>query len=113
MVAISMCRSPSYPAIDVSTGAFSIDAWVKPTLPDTEVRVIAEKMQSNQSFLISRGYSFLLSGGKLECRLGGTGSFLPSTHISPIVVPADGNWHHVAVTVKRNDAHGGVFYLDG
>ncbi len=38
---------------------------------------------------------------------------LYDNYFSDVLVPSDGNWHHVAVTVRRSSATGIQFYLDG
>jgi hypothetical protein len=103
---------PHMPALDISTGAFSIDAWVKIASPAdvSGIRVIVEKRQASPY----RGYSFFLSNGFIGVQLAdgaGTGQY--SNFVSTVAVPADSAWHLVAVTIDRTNVQGGRFYLDG
>jgi hypothetical protein len=102
---------PSLPPLNVATGNFSLDAWVKIDKPAdlNGTRVIAEKRQQAPW----RGYSFFLSEGRLGVQLAdGLGSQF-SNFLSTVKIPADGAWHLVAVTVNRGNPKGGLFYLDG
>lgn len=102
---------PHNTAQNVGTGDFSVDAWVKIDSPADlgGIRVILEKRQSSPW----RGYSFFLYNGQVALQLAdGLGSQY-SNYLSGMTVPADGQWHLVAVTVKRTSAAGGQFYLDG
>jgi hypothetical protein len=100
---------PSYAGINFGTGDFSLDAWVKRTTDDSAIRVIIDKRVEAQ---IVQGYSFFLeTNGTLGFQLADGAGF--TNYASQAAVPNDGQWHHVAVTVHRNDAAGGKFYLDG
>lgn len=101
-------EAPNHSSLNFGTGDFSIDAWVKIDHPNDAlgVRVLVEKREQvgGQYF----GYSFFLYNGKLHLQLA------DGTHYnygSNLIVPADGNWHFVAVTVDRNNIAGGTFYL--
>ena len=101
---------PSYNAINFGTNDFSIDAWVRRATndPGTSVRIIVDKRDESGGV---RGYSlFLGNGGALGFQLA-DGSF--SNYSSSLAVANDGQWHHVAVTVDRDNTNGIVFYLDG
>jgi hypothetical protein len=102
---------PSYAAINFGTNDFSIDAWVKRATNDTgsSVRNIVDKRDESGGV---RGYAFYLSGslGTLGFQLG-DGPF--SNYGSTLAVPNDGQWHHVAVTVDRDNTNGVLFYLNG
>jgi hypothetical protein len=98
--------------LDISTGSFSIDAWVRIANPAdlNGVRVIVEKRQGSPV----RGYSFFLYNGLIGVQLAdGLGSGQYSNFVGSVGVPADSAWHLVAVTVDRANAQGGQFYLDG
>jgi hypothetical protein len=100
---------PSYPEINFGLHDFSLETWVKPSLGDS-VRVLIDKRDEPRSFNPVVGYSFFLYNGRLALQLA-DGTY--ANYISNVVVPTDGNWHHVAVTVRRSSATGGQFYLDG
>ncbi|MBI4718763.1 MAG: hypothetical protein HY763_13230 [Planctomycetes bacterium] len=97
----------------------SIDAWVR-TCENTGVRPIVDKMFTQSWFFwtLTRGYSFYLNNGVLELSLGDQALFFGggvSTYPdSSATNLADGNWHHVAVSVNRDQSAGsGTFYIDG
>jgi len=106
----SYVEVPSYPAIDVTTGDLSIDAWIRRSAGDDGTRVIVDKRNEPVSDTAVFGYSFFLLDGTLWFQLA-DGKF--DNYDSTATVPLDGQWHHVAVTVTRNDPAGGHFYLDG
>lgn len=113
---------PDHPTLDFGTGNLSIDLWVKTT--DTSgVKVLLDKRVEISSGLQEdvQGYSFYLSNGTLAfqmaddgnrswwCSISATAS---CTNYGSGVFVADGQWHHVAVTVQRASM-GGKFYVDG
>ena len=105
----SYVEVPSYPAIDFGLGDFSIDAWIRRSSGDQAIRKIVDKRQEVFSSRVF-GYSFFLLDGRLWFQLAdGT----HSNYDSGATVPADGLWHHVAVTVSRQNSAGGRFYIDG
>ena len=99
----------SYPAIGFGTGDFSVDAWVKPASLGNTVRVIVDHREISGNGVI--GYSLFLGGGNTLGFQIGDGAFV--NYPSTLVVPADGQWHLVAVTVNRSSTTGITFYLDG
>lgn len=103
---------PSYNGINVGVGNFTLDAWVMRDLNaiDSHARIILDK-RDPQSLI---GYSLAISLGNLLFQLSdGTGSPTYTNYRDSAVVPVDGLWHFVAVTVDRNTAAGGRFYIDG
>lgn len=93
--------------LNFGTGDFSFDAWVK-TDAKTGVKVMVDKRQG-----YNIGYSFFLNDGNLSIQLA-DGSFPNSyTNYASTLFVADGNWHHVAITVERKNKQGIIFYLDG
>ncbi len=109
---------PDAPELDVGDGDFSLDAWVW-TTSDSGVVTLVDKRTEDPGGVI--GYSLFLSDGMLGFQLAeGGGSSICSTnpsasctnYISGTPV-ANGQWRFVAVTVDRDQAAGGVFYLDG
>ena len=113
LVARSLCfdgasqyvEVPYYPAIDIGTGDFSMDAWVKRGADSPGVQQIV----NHRDVVTLRGYALYLNNGVLSLDLrdlnNGTISQAGQT------VPPDGNWHFVAVTVQRG-AGGGRIFLD-
>lgn len=95
----------------------SIDAWIR-TCKDTGTQPIVDKLKTSGGFFSStQGYSFYLNNGVLELQLGDQALFfgggLTAFPDSSATNVADGQWHHVAVTVDRDQANGGTFYVDG
>ena len=90
--------------MDFGTGNFSIDAWVQ-TNEGTGQLTIVNKIQ----FPLNRGYSLYLSNGEVRLILSASSYMF---YVSSVQV-ADGNWHHIAVTVDRTDPSGIKFYKDG
>lgn len=94
------------PDLNFGQGDFTIDAWVKrdPSNTDSPPSVIVDKRDSS-----GVGYSFSVSYGRLVLTLSGTNYATTST---PVPVPADNQWHFVAVTVNRT-SNTVQFYADG
>ena len=106
-----------HPDLDVGTGNFSIDLWVK-TEATAGVEILVEKRTQDTDGVT--GYSLFLFNGVPGIQLAdGTGSatcgtdpgtssctnFVANTSI------ADGEWHFLAVTVDRDGLL--TFYIDG
>lgn len=116
---------PNDPNLDIGPAAdFSIDAWVQlnPCSPthscpaDSGVRVIMEKRTFNAPNHY-KGYSFYLYNQYLGLQLadGGSAPGYANYGAPALVVPADGQWHFVAVSITRPSAAGFEvqFTLDG
>jgi Concanavalin A-like lectin/glucanases superfamily/Immunoglobulin domain/HYR domain len=94
---------PDYPAINPGTGDLSIDAWVnRATNSGNGVRVIVDKRDVPAGI----GYALSVSFGNLIFTMSNNNFRDTGT------VPADGQWHFVAVTVNRTTSLG-QFYVDG
>ncbi len=100
---------PNTPALDVeaatqNSGDFSIDAWVKldPGTDSSGVRVIVEKRTFTPPSLY-KGYSLYLYNQYLGLQVadGGAAPGYTNYGASALVVPEDGLWHFVAVSVAR------------
>ncbi len=99
---------PDYPAINIGTNDFTVDAWVKPVPNENTIRIIVDHRQESTNVV---GYSlFLGNGNNLGFQIG-DGAFV--NYPSSFSVPADNQWHFVAVTVNRRLTNGIRFYLDG
>jgi concanavalin A-like lectin/glucanase superfamily protein/beta-propeller repeat-containing protein/slime mold repeat-containing protein len=107
---------PDHPELDLGMGDFTLDAWVRTTGDG----ILLDKRDA-----LPRGYSFYLNNGRLGFQMAdasGGGCFCSPDASSPCTnfnAPAgspnvaDGNWHHVAVTVRRSSTDGGHLYVDG
>lgn len=100
---------PNNENLNFGTGNLSISAWVK-TTSNSGIEVILDKRVETTGPV--QGYSLANYNGSLLLQLAdGVGNEF-TNYISNISI-ADGNWHHVAVTVDRNQPDGGRWYLDG
>jgi len=97
-------RVPNAAQHNFGAGDFSVDAWVR-CPAGTGLQVIADKRVSP-----ARGWSLFLLNGELGFQLADGAGF--SNYIRPGVI-TDGQWHHVAATVDRDDPAGLVLYVDG
>ena len=105
----SYAEAPDSSPLHIGTQDLSVDAWVKIANPNDETgsRIIVDKRQSNPV----QGYSFFLYNGRLALQLAYNGGY--TNYLSWTTVPADNQWHLVAVTVSRTSPTGGTWYLDG
>jgi hypothetical protein len=97
---------PDAPSLDFGKGDFTIDAWLRTTQKNTTA-VILDKRQSSPL----RGYYLYTKAGKLAIQLVAGGK--PVDYISQSYV-ADGNWHHIGITVDRSSQVPKIsWFLDG
>jgi Concanavalin A-like lectin/glucanases superfamily len=97
---------------------FTIDGWVK-TTDSIKVTPILDKRLSPKC---PQGYFLYLSNGRLGFQMG-NGETAPCfddyVSAAPAGLVADGQWHHIAVTVKRfchlqtGSVFEGYLYVDG
>ena len=102
---------PNYAAIVLNQTDLSIDAWIL-RREEAGRRVIVSKLSGGVPGAAPsvRGYEFYLNNGIMHLGLAGA---LAQNFNSAALVPLDGSWHHVAVTVKRAGGGQVIFYLDG
>lgn len=114
-------RVPDHPSLDFGIGDFSVDAWVR-TTDDVGVDTLVDKRTSNA--IGTRGWHLYLFNGDLGfqladrdgsniCSSDNTTSSCTNWVVGSGGFVADGAWHHVAVTIDRDDPAGLVFYVDG
>ncbi len=103
----SYVEAPTTSALDLGTSDFSIDAWVRLASIDDDVKVVMDKRDANY-----HGYHFYLYRGTIGVQLADGDYQNYGTNLN-VAVPADNQWHLIAVTVVRNSPTGGTFYLDG
>jgi hypothetical protein len=89
--------------LDVGTGDFSIDAWIRVTAHQP-IFAIVDKFDASSG----TGFAFGLFFGSLYLDINGTQFYSAPSGFFP-----GQNWTHVAVTIKRNALAGGTFYIDG
>jgi hypothetical protein len=91
-------------ALDLGGGNFSIDFWIM-TLQSSGIGVILDKRLPSHPYT---GYHVFILEGKIGLQLADSSGY--TNYISSAAV-ADGERHHVAITVNRNGL--GRFYRDG
>ena len=103
---------PYHPELNVGTGDFSVDAWVRTTASGGDAKVIFDKRSGNSGSGPWTGYVLFLDGsGNLCFQMADGSSFTNYCSSSPL---NDGNWHHVAAVVDRTDTTTGLrLYVDG
>jgi hypothetical protein len=99
---------PDYPAIEIGTNDFTIDAWVQYPTNSSGGTILDKRTYIGGNYT---GYIFDLSGGILLIQLDP--GYFNGNNFDTNTVPADGNWHFVAVTVRRTSTNGIQFYVDG
>lgn len=103
---------PTSARLNLGTGDFSIEGWIR---TNDQVATILDKRifpTPNQGTI--KGYALSLFKGRLRLQMAdGVGSAGGGwTNFTADQVVADGKWHHIVVTVARNNPQGGVFYID-
>lgn len=101
---------PNYAAIVMNTSDFSIDAWVLRREQEGRRVIVSKVGPSAPGANDLRGYEWYLNNGVMNLWLGGTTA---SNINSGVLVPNDGNWHHLAVTMRRSSFGAVRFFLDG
>ena len=115
-------RVPDHAELDVGTGNFTLDAWVRTTASQGVV-VFVDKRSGPTPL----GYSLFLANGRLgfqmangvgssTCTSAPTSGVACVNYVAPTTSPnvADGQWHHVAAVVDRANTTTGVrLYVDG
>ncbi len=103
--------------LSVSPGApFSVDTWVMrdPAPPSGHQPLLNKRYAPSVFGQPSHGYYIGLFNGNLRVELAdGLGVTNSTVFQSNLSIPADGQWHFVAVTVQRTSANGGRMYVDG
>jgi formylglycine-generating enzyme required for sulfatase activity len=104
-------------SLNFGTGDLTLDAWIwtddevgVKRLVDKRVTKTPNQVANGISGSTAQGYSLFLRDGMLGFQL--FDGINPGTYISTKFV-ADGGWHHIAVTVDRDNPIGGKFYVDG
>ncbi len=117
----SYVQVPDHPELNVGTGDFTLDAWVRTSA--SGLMVLVDK----RSGPTPKGYSLYIVDGRLGFQMAnGSGSATcaptprPGVACANYVAPSsgplvnDGQWHHVAAVVDRSDPQNGVrLYVDG
>ncbi|WP_299493613.1 LamG-like jellyroll fold domain-containing protein [uncultured Shewanella sp.] len=103
--------------LDIQEEDFAIDTWIQTY--SMKQRVIVDKRYENQEKDV-KGYVLYIDEGQFSFQLAtGDGTWhCLEPHSSCSLYHsggfiADGNWHHVAVSIDRDHPQGMHFYLDG
>jgi hypothetical protein len=97
---------PHHPRVDMGTGDFSIEAWIKTA--DLYGNIVSKRHQHN-----SPGYLFMVYSGRLLLQMTDDIHGWFNYYSSSSKTVNDNQWHHVAVTVDRDNTQGGKMYVDG
>jgi hypothetical protein len=99
--------------VDFGMGDFTFEAWVKTS--DSYGNIVSKRYYHN-----SPGYLFMVYAGTLLLQMtddiNGWFNYIdPRYRIPGAVYPRvdDNQWHHVAVTVDRDNSQGGKMFIDG
>jgi len=98
---------PDHSELNFGTGDFSIDLWIK-TTNASGTRTILDKRTGSVPNVT--GYVLFMVNGYIGSQIGDGAGY--NNCVSTGFV-ANGNWHHVAVTVDRNNPSGWLHYVDG
>jgi hypothetical protein len=92
-------------------GNFSIDTWVRVDPSGSGVLTILDKRIDTPV----KGYAFFVFEEALGLQLADDIGSGYSNYFSPVLTPSltDGNWHHIAVTVRRTRHAGLRWYHNG
>ncbi|NJO17176.1 MAG: hypothetical protein HC877_15960 [Thioploca sp.] len=101
--------NPDIPSLNFGTDDFSIELWIKSD-DNQRIKVLLDKSEANK-----QGYYLYLDSGKIALQLadGDCSSGPCYTNYTTNSFVADGQWHHLAITVDRDNKSGGIFYVDG
>jgi hypothetical protein len=98
---------PDSPSLALGTGDFSMDAWIK-TSSKKDIGTIQHKLIGN----IGYGYHFFIRNGGIGPGVQfGDGSNVVTVGADTFL--ADGQFHHVAVSVRRQAPDGIRIFVDG
>ncbi|MBN1551130.1 LamG domain-containing protein [bacterium] len=101
-------------SLSLGEGDFSFSCWVKTDSKQTRNTILDKRSEQNG---VTIGYHFVIQEGKpcVQIANGVIGTQnLTYTNYNAKDSVFDGKWHHIAITVDRdNPLHGVKFYVDG
>lgn len=107
---------PNGPAVDLGTGDFSIDFWMRSTQSNGIHALLEKRVLSPQAL----GWTVFLSSGRLAFQMaeGGssicdTGTATGCTNWDSGATVTDGAWKFITITVDRDQPDGLKFWVDG
>jgi hypothetical protein len=95
------------PEIDFDTRDFSIDGWLRTTDAGGVDLILDKRVETPPGAFW--GFDVYVFNGNLGMQLADS----TFTNYNSTAFVADGSWHHIAVTVDRDNPSGIVFYRDG
>ncbi|MEO0533911.1 MAG: LamG domain-containing protein [Cyanobacteria bacterium P01_A01_bin.123] len=101
---------PNQSDLNFGTGDFSISVWIK-TSRQSGIDIIVDKRVETSGPI--QGYVLANYQGNILLQLADMGRKDGWTNYISAPFVADDQWHHVAVTVNRDEANGIRWYLDG
>jgi hypothetical protein len=103
----------------LGTQDFSIDAWVRIPPPNAATpahgHFLIDMRSVPAASIPNRGVALHVApNGSLTFQMAQNAA-IPSQQLSWTTINsiADGDWHHIAVTVDRDQANGGIIWIDG
>jgi len=119
-LANSYVTFPVTPLLSVDRGDFSVSAWIRTANCGTNV-ILDHRIEDSGTV---HGWAFFTYQGRINTQLSHPGILAyggtewcnyvnRSEHLRQLPIVADGVWHHVAVTIDRDAADGGCWYVDG
>jgi hypothetical protein len=98
---------PNSPELNFGEGDLSIDAWINTNSNQDIVPIVDKRSFSNVGYTL-----FLYNSGRLSLLLADSDEWWYWNDPSSSDL-RDGQWHHVAATVDRDDPNGGRLYVGG
>jgi hypothetical protein len=95
---------PNSTSINFGTGDFSVSLWVKTSSSSTQT--LLDKRDANDV-----GYHMVVYSGVVLFQVQGPNGFLNHYSLSSKKVN-DNQWHHIVVTIDRDNTSGGKIYVD-
>lgn len=104
---------PTSSELNFGVADFTIDAWIK-LGKAASIFPIVDKLDFTTPG-VNKGYALFVQGGTLLLRIGpASGGLVAAVSTGPSITA--GTWHHIAVTVRRNDISNKpviTFYING
>ena len=99
----SSVEVPDHPSLRFGTGDLSVDAWIRTSSLSLAPEKLVDKRRE-QAAGGPQGFTLFVLSGTLRFQLASGGS---AANFDSGWIVNDGDWHHLAVTVVRDDPAGG------
>ncbi|MBD2043210.1 LamG domain-containing protein [Microcoleus sp. FACHB-672] len=109
---------PLSPLLEVAEEDFSVCAWIR--TGDSGISKIIDKRIEDSGTI--QGWSFFIYQSRINLQLADGKLIAGNTwfnyaysreHLAPLPIVSDNQWHHLAVTINRDELDGGRWYVDG